>query len=107
LYEPAVTLYHGGSRTLKRFETKTDYLKTLYEKNYTRYSWKHHPLPFFMAVLFANLLRHIIRTDETGKRTLQNPAVIFQLLAVLDLKREKTTLTEEEAQSRIQEIILK
>jgi len=105
LYEPAITLYHAESLTLKKIgQTKgQDYMKNIEKRNFIRYAYKHYPLNSFAAALFYWFARQFIQRKGSGY-ALRNPFKSFSP-RMLDLRREKVRLHDTEATSRIKEII--
>ena len=105
LYEPAITLYHAESLTLKKIgQTKgQDYMKNVERRNFIRYAYKHYPVNSFAAASLYWFARQFIQRKGSGY-ALRNP---FKSLGqrMIDFRREKVRLHDNEAASRIKEII--
>jgi GT2 family glycosyltransferase len=82
IYEPAAVITHIGSHSINKEKKKNSVkVKTIEYKNFIRFAYKHYPFPLFTLAFLNTILSQLIR----------NPLSVPELLARIDLRKEKTT----------------
>jgi GT2 family glycosyltransferase len=106
IYEPKVTLQHGGSKALSAIEKKSgrQEMMNIERKNCIRFVCKHLSFPLSLIAVCYKLLQTFV--DRKGwKLSIHSPLNAVKLFNKVDLRKQKVWLTDEEAKSRIKEII--
>ncbi|MEM3154141.1 MAG: glycosyltransferase family 2 protein [Candidatus Woesearchaeota archaeon] len=94
IYDPAVAIKHIGSYTINKLKNSRS-TKIIEYKNFIRFAYKHYPFYLFVLALANILLSQIAR----------DPISLPKLLASIDLRAEKTRVTQEEFNQRVKEFI--
>lgn len=105
IYEPKVTLQHGGSKTLNTIEKESGKQKMaeIERRNCIRFVCKHLRFPLSLIAVCYKLSQSVV--DRKGlKFSLHNPLNAVKLFNSADLRKEKVRLTDKEAQDRIKKI---
>jgi GT2 family glycosyltransferase len=105
IYEPKVTLQHGGSKTLSVIEKKSgkQTMIDIERKNCIRFVCKHFRFPLSLIAACYKLSQTFIER-KGWKLSIHNPLKAVKLFNKVDLRREKVWLTDEEARDRIKDI---